>query len=229
MKRKIVNIDRDKCNGCGICVDACHEGALVMLDGKATLISDSYCDGLGDCLPECPVGAITIDERDAAPYDQEAVDIRISEREQGAFICPSMKAKSIKREPVAPVHHENAPQSKLTNWPLQMQLAPVTAPYFNGAELLIAADCAPFAYANFHEEMIKGRVCMIGCPKLDPVDYSEKLSAIIANNDIQSVTVVRMEVPCCGGLVNQVKQALIQSGKMIPWSIRTISLDGKII
>lgn len=225
MKRKIIEIDREKCNGCGICVDACHEQALVMVDGKATLISDSYCDGLGDCLPECPVGAIKIIERQAAPYDDEAVQARIASGKSGG--CPSANAHKIERP--APISdRDKSTPSQLGNWPLQIKLAPVNAPYFDKADLLIAADCAPFAYADFHKDMLAGRVCLIGCPKLDNVDYTEKLTEIIRQNDINSVTIVRMEVPCCSGLANAVKNALQNSGKMIPWSVRTITLNGEI-
>lgn len=199
MIRKIIQIDEDKCNGCGACASACHEGAIGMVDGKARLLRDDYCDGLGDCLPECPTGAITFVEREAAPYDKEAV-------------MANMKKNS-----------------QLGQWPCQIQLAPVNAPYFNGAKLLIAADCTAYAYANVHQEFMKGRITLIGCPKLDDVDYSEKLTQILAQNDIKSVTVLRMEVPCCGGLEMAVKKALQDSGKLIPWQVTTISIDGKIL
>lgn len=226
MKRKIVKIDSEKCNGCGICVDACHEGAIALIDGKAVLISDSYCDGLGDCLPECPVGAIEIVERQAAPYDKEAVDARMGEIKSSYGGCPSLMNKTISTG--SPVHQgENT--SQLGNWPVQIKLAAPNAPYFNGCHLLIAADCTAFAYGNFHSEMMPGRVCLIGCPKLDSVDYSEKLGQILMLNDIKSVTVVRMEVPCCGGITAAVESAIENAGKLVPWSVRTISIEGEII
>lgn len=201
MKRKIVHIEEDKCNGCGVCAEACHEGAIVMIDGKAKLIRDDYCDGLGDCLPVCPAGAISILEREAEPYDEAAVQ----------------KNKQKKQS------------SQLSQWPVQIKLVPVNAPYFDGAKLLIAADCTAYAYAGFHEKFIKGHITLVGCPKLDSVDYSEKLTEIIRSNEIKEVTIVRMEVPCCGGLENAVKTALQNSGKFIPWQVVTISTDGKIL
>lgn len=208
MLRRIINIDEDKCNGCGACVTACHEGAIGLVDGKAKLMRDDYCDGLGDCLPQCPTGAITFVEREAAAYDEAAVLANKAAKEQYQY---------------------HSHESQLAQWPCQIKLVPVNAPYFNGAKLLIAADCTAYAYANMHEEFMKGKITIIGCPKLDDIDYSEKLTQIIANNDINSVTIVRMEVPCCGGLEYAAKQALQNSGKFIPWQVVTISIDGKIL
>ena len=202
MVRKIIKIDEEKCNGCGICANACHEGAIDIVDGKAKLMREHFCDGLGDCLPACPTGAITFEEREAPEYDEAAV----------------MKAKQNKN-----MH------SQLSNWPVQIKLAPIQAPYFHNANLLIAADCTAYAYANFHQEFIRNKVTLIGCPKLDSIDYSEKLTEIIRNNDIKSVTIVRMEVPCCGGLEMAAKRALQDSDKFIPWQVFTISIDGNII
>lgn len=205
MIRKIIQIDEEKCNGCGLCADACHEGAIGMVDGKAKLLRDDYCDGLGDCLPVCPTGAITFIEREAAAYDEKAV-------------------LSNKKEAVSHVS-----QSRLSQWPVQIKLVPVNAPYFDGADLLIAADCTAFAYGDFHEKFMKNRITVIGCPKLDGVDYTEKLAAILRENDIRSVTVARMEVPCCGGLEYAAKEALKASGKQIPWQVVTVSMEGKIL
>lgn len=213
MIRRIIKINEEKCNGCGICAAACHEGAIGMVDGKAKLLKDDYCDGLGDCLPACPTGAITFEEREAAPYDEAAVKARAASAAAGTASCS-----------VAPV-----PVSQLSQWPVQIKLVPVRAPYFDGAKLLIAADCTAYAYANFHNEFIKGKITLIGCPKLDSVNYSEKLTEIIRNNDIKSVTVVRMEVPCCGGIEHAAKNALQASGKFIPWQVVTISTDGRIL
>lgn len=295
MIRRVIQIDEDKCNGCGACANACHEGAIGMVNGKAKLLRDDYCDGLGDCLPSCPTGAITFVEREAAAYDEAAViankqakldaeksgNIAGSETERGAgglvgnrgkspvhFGCPGSMARSIFRRPAAAsggeslrgadkvaqassygqaadgvvqdisdktfgqqaediVNYERP--SQLSQWPVQIKLAPVNAPYFDGAKLLIAADCTAYAYASFHEKFIKGHVTLIGCPKLDSVDYSEKLTEIIRRNDIQSVTIVRMEVPCCGGLEMAAKKALQDSGKFIPWQVATISIDGRIL
>ena len=203
MIRKIIHIDEEKCNGCGLCADACHEGAIEIIDGKARLIRENFCDGFGDCLPGCPAGAITFEEREAPAYDEEAVKA----------------AKKERREAV----------SRLGQWPCQIKLVPTQAPFFDGAKLLIAADCTAYAYANLHEDFMKGKITVIGCPKLDAVDYTEKLTAIIRDNDIRSVTVVRMEVPCCGGLQRAAENALRNSGRFIPWQVVTISRDGRIL
>ncbi|MBE6606812.1 MAG: 4Fe-4S dicluster domain-containing protein [Ruminococcaceae bacterium] len=229
MIRKIIKIDEEKCNGCGACAATCHEGAIEMVNGKAKLMREDYCDGLGDCLPACPTGAITFEEREAPAYDEVAV---VAAKEKKAPLpcgCPGTNSKTIRRESCdlggvsAPVN------SQLSQWPVQIKLVPVNAPYFDGAKLLVAADCTAFAYGNFHNEFIRNHITLIGCPKLDMVDYTEKLTAIIANNDIKSVTVVRMEVPCCGGIEHAVKQALQASGKFIPWRVVTISTDGRIV
>ena len=235
MKRRIIEIDRNKCNGCGACAKACHEGAIAMVDGKAKLMRDDYCDGLGDCLPTCPTGAITFVEREAAAYDEQAVlkNKQKKMREEGISLpggCPGMRMKTFRQE--EPSDMEVSPavsRSRLSQWPVQIKLVPVNAPYFNGAKLLIAADCTAYAYAAFHERFIKGHITLVGCPKLDGVDYSEKLTEVIRKNDIRSVTVVRMEVPCCGGLENAAKTALQKSGKFIPWQVVTISTDGRIL
>lgn len=215
MIRKIIHIDEEKCNGCGACADACHEGAIAMVNGKAKLMRDDYCDGLGDCLPTCPTGAISFVEREAAAYDEKAVQEAMCKK----------KAQEEAPAPSAPIGAE----SQLGQWPCQLKLAPVHAPYFNGAELLIAADCTAYAYARMHEDFMRGKITLIGCPKLDAVDYSEKLTQIIRNNDIRSVSLVRMEVPCCGGLEMAAKRALQASGKFLPWQVVTISIDGKIL
>ena len=215
MIRRIIKINEDLCNGCGACADACHEGAIAMVDGKARLIKDDYCDGLGDCLPTCPTGAITFEEREAAAYDEAAVKARMH---QSRNLSPSD----------APLHRE-CRESRLTQWPVQIKLAPVQAPYFKDARLLIAADCTAFAYGNFHNDFIASRITLIGCPKLDMVDYSEKLTEIIRLNDIRDVTIVRMEVPCCGGIENAAKRALQASGKFIPWQVVTVRTDGSLV
>ncbi len=235
MIRQVIQIDEDKCTGCGICADACHEGAIEIVDGKAKLMRDDYCDGLGDCLPTCPTGAISFVQREAAAYDEEAVRKHMEQRNQGHTcpgaqmhtMCPSSRMQSIEPTSVGSIHVDVT--SQLRNWPVQIQLVPVHAPYFQGAKLLIAADCTAYAYANFHEEFVKGKITLIGCPKLDPVDYSEKLTEIIRLNDIKSVTIVRMEVPCCGGLEHAAMIALQNSGKMIPWQVKTISIEGEIL
>ena len=197
MIRKFIKINEEKCNGCGLCAKACHENAIGMVNGKAKLLRDDYCDGLGDCLPTCPTGAITFVEREAAAYDEAAVEAN-------------------KRK-------------KNRQWPIQIQLTPVNAPYFDGADLLIAADCTAFAYANFAKEIQKGKITLIGCPKLDPVDYSEKLTAILEQNDVKSVTIIRMEVPCCGGIQNAAVTAMKKSGKFIPWQVLTVSVEGEVL
>ncbi len=229
MIRRVIEIDEEKCNGCGACAAACHEGAIGMVNGKAKLLRDDYCDGLGDCLPTCPTGAITFVEREAAAYDEAAVKANKAAKAAEALPCgcPGTQSRQIHREEGA------APQgpqpSRLTQWPVQIKLAPVNAPYFDGAKLLVAADCTAYAYGNFHEDFIRGKVTLVGCPKLDSVDYAEKLTEILARNDIRSVTVVRMEVPCCGGMEQAVKTALQKSGKFIPWQVVTISTDGRIL
>ncbi|MBQ8495921.1 MAG: 4Fe-4S binding protein [Clostridia bacterium] len=229
MKRKIIKIDEEKCNGCGACAAACHEGAIEMIGGKAKLTREHYCDGLGDCLPACPTGAITFEEREAPAYDEQAV-LASKKAKQNDLPCgcPGSASRAIKRESMAQT--EAAPvMSELRNFPVQIKLAPVNAPYFDGAHLLIAADCTAYAYGNFHREFMRNKITLVGCPKLDAVDYSEKLTRIIAENDIKSVTLTRMQVPCCGGLENAVKRALMESGKFIPWRVVIISPDGRII
>ncbi len=247
MKRRIIEIDTDACNGCGACAEACHEGAIAMVDGKATLMRDDYCDGLGDCLPACPTGAITFVEREAAAYDEKAVLENKKKREQKSMSekgtlpcgCPSSLSKKIERDYEAEAPSASAatpsqtgyvqPVSHLLQWPIQIKLVPTNAPYFDGAKLLVAADCTAYAYGAFHEKFMKGHITLVGCPKLDSVDYSEKLTEIIRENDIKSVTIARMEVPCCGGLEHAVKIALQQSGKFIPWQVVTISTDGCLL
>ena len=231
MIRKIIKIDEEKCNGCGACAAACHEGAIEMVNGKAKLTREDYCDGLGDCLPACPVNAITFEEREAPAYDEEAVRQAQLKKVMAKMPCgcPGSQSKAIERRPAAPAAPgAAAPQSQLMQWPVQIKLVPVNAPYFNGANLLIAADCTAYAYCNFHNEFIRNRVTLIGCPKLDEGDYAEKLTAIIAGNDIKSVTIVRMEVPCCGGIENAAKRAIQASGKFLPWHVVTITTDGQI-
>jgi len=239
MKRRIIQIDEHKCNGCGACAAACHEGAIGMVDGKAKLLRDDYCDGLGDCLPACPTNAITFVEREAAAYDEAAVranqTAKATDSHSGGTLpcgCPGTQSKRIAREAstdAEPARHEACEVSQLSQWPVQIKLVPINAPYFTGAKLLIAADCTAYAYAGFHKRFIRGHVTLVGCPKLDSVDYSEKLTEILKNNDIKSVTVVRMEVPCCGGLEQAAKTALQASGKFIPWQVVTISTDGRIL
>ena len=264
MIRRIIEINEEKCNGCGACASACHEGAIGMVNGKAKLLRDDYCDGLGDCLPTCPTGAITFVEREAADYDEAAVLAAKAEKmaneagnpsgEPLPCGCPGTAMKTFNRDQYdkktraveagsktaqnGAISPELAQQlasmmgqqeSELRQWPVQIKLAPVNAPYFDGAKLLIAADCSAYAYGDFHNRFIKGHVTLIGCPKLDDVDYSEKLTQILENNDIKSVTILRMEVPCCGGLEMAAKKALKESGKFIPWQVVTISIDGKIL
>ncbi len=234
MLRDLIVIDEKKCNGCGLCITACHEGALQMVQGKAKLISESYCDGLGDCLPECPTGAITIEKREAKEYDEAEVKRRMAEKEEiepVACSCSGTISRSIKKEIEIPTQTQQYANgvSQLNQWPCQLKLVPVNAPYFQNARLLIAADCTAFAYPNIHQRFMKNKVTLIGCPKLDSGNYAEKLSAILANNSIQSISVLKMTVPCCGGIVHSVKQALISSGKMIPWDVTTITPEGQII
>ena len=246
MIRKIIHIDEDKCIGCGLCAAACHEGAIDIIDGKAKLVRENYCDGLGDCLPSCPTGAITFEEREAPAYDEAAVKRTQDKKrelmkakmqqEGGAAIyhvgCPGAQSKMLGGSDATASSRGASPASavsRLAQWPCQIKLVPTQAPFFDGAKLLIAADCTAYAYANMHEEFMRGRTTIIGCPKLDNIDYSEKLTAIIRDNDIREVTIVRMEVPCCGGLEMAAKNALQGSGKFIPWQVVTISRDGRIL
>lgn len=270
MIRQIIKIDEEKCTGCGICVTACHEGAIAMVDGKAKLIRDDYCDGLGNCLPACPTGAITFEQREALPYDEDAVMANMAANQAQASLaqaklaqaklaqaqqaevakltiakpvhgghgcaCPGSKMATISRPATTSPGPgatssvtSSVPVSQLRQWPVQIKLVPVNAPYFDGANLLIAADCCAFAYGNFHQEFIRNRITLVGCPKLDDVDYTEKLTAILTHNNIKSMTVTRMEVPCCGGIEHAAKKALQASGKFIPWQVVTISTDGRIV
>ena len=230
MIRRIIKIDEERCNGCGLCAEACHEGAIGIVDGKAKLLREDYCDGLGDCLPACPMNAITFEEREAPAYDDEAVR-KAKMQKHGMTLpcgCPGTQSKAIARE-ASPTPQSVPTASQLRQWPVQIKLVPVNAPYFDGAHLLIAADCTAYAYGNFHSEFIRNRITLIGCPKLDQGDYAEKLTQIIAGNDIKSVTIVRMEVPCCGGIEHAAKRAIQASGKFLPWQVVTISTDGKIL
>ncbi|MBC3795759.1 ATP-binding protein [Acetobacterium tundrae] len=268
MIRKVISIDENKCNGCGLCAEACHENAIGIVNGVATLLRDDYCDGLGDCLPTCPTGAITFVEREAAAYDEAAVLENMKKKNQITESsakktggCPGTQAKTIVREDLKKddgleslacgcpgssskaISRETSscecessndsagtkPVSQLSQWPVQIKLAPVNAPYFKGAHLLIAADCTAYAYGDFHNRFIKNKITLIGCPKLDAVDYAEKLTEIFKLNDIKSITVVRMEVPCCGGIVAAVTSALQNSGKMIPWQVLMVTTDGSVL
>ena len=234
MIRKIIKIDEEKCNGCGACATACHEGAIEMVNGKAKLTKEHYCDGLGDCLPACPTGAISFEEREAPAYDEKAVMEAKSKGTKPKIPCQGGCTGVAIKSMVRPLSHPQTQRnvtapSQLMQWPCQIKLVPVNAPYFDEANLLITADCTAYAYGNFHNEFMRNHITLIGCPKLDMVDYTEKLTAIIKNNNIKSVKVVRMEVPCCGGIENAVKNALMSSGKFIPWQIITISTDGKIL
>jgi len=237
MIRKIVEINEEKCTGCGLCANACHENAIVMVNGKAKLLKDDFCDGFGDCLPACPAGAIKITEREAAAYDEKAVEMRkavlskVEETPHQHSGCPGSRLRTMNSSPaeINPSSIPFAMKSQLQTWPVQIKLLPVQAPFFDAANLLIAADCTAYAYANFHQEFIKGKTVLIGCPKLDQIDYTEKLTEIIKGNNIKSVTVVRMEVPCCGGIQYAVEDALKASGKFIQWRVVTISIDGQIL
>ncbi len=228
MIRRIIEINQELCNGCGLCARACHEGAIAIVDGKARLIRDDYCDGLGDCLPSCPTGAISFVEREAAAYDEAAVQ---QHRSAGAHAggCPGSRARVFSRPQEAASVPKGSGVSQLRQWPVQLKLAPVNAPYLNGADLLLAADCAAYACGSFHEDFMRGRVTLIGCPKLDGVDYSDKLTEIIARNEIRSLTVVRMEVPCCGGIERAAMEAIRRSGKTVPSQVVTLSTDGRIL
>lgn len=241
MIRKIIQIDREKCTGCGICAQACHEGAIGIVDGKAELLRDDYCDGFGDCLPGCPEGAISFVEREAAAYDEKAVMKNREAKMKGTehagihsegHVCPGSRMQTLERGDFPaekPEQDLTQSRSMLGQWPCQIKLVPENAPYFDGARLLVAADCTAYAYAGMHKEFMRGRITLIGCPKLDAVDYTEKLSRIISSNDIKEVVIVRMEVPCCGGLENAVRSALMKSGKFLPWRVVTISIDGRIL
>lgn len=232
MIRKIIKIDEEKCNGCGLCAEACHEGAIDIVDGKAKLMRENYCDGLGDCLPACPVNAISFEEREAPAYDEAAVLAakKAKEAKKSGVLpcgCPGSQSRAIRHE--ASAAPTAAIPGQLSQWPVQIKLAPVYAPYFDGADVLVAADCTAYAYGSFHNDFIRGRITLIGCPKLDEGDYAEKLTAIFAGNDIKSVVVTRMEVPCCGGIEKAVKRALNACGKDIPLRVVTISADGRIL
>jgi ferredoxin len=243
MLRKIINIEEELCNGCGLCVNACHESAIGLVNGKAKLLRDDYCDGLGNCLPVCPTGAITFVEREALEYNEEEVKKnmqRKEEQERNTQAAPHMHMGGCPGSRMQTLHREAEPSkvkeeqstaaiaSQLRQWPVQIQLVPVNAPYFGGADLLIAADCTAYSYGNFHQFM-KDKITLIGCPKLDDMDYSEKLTQILTSNNLNSITVIRMEVPCCGGIVHAVKTAMMNSGKLIPWRVVTISTDGLIL
>ncbi len=243
MIRRIIRIDEEKCNGCGLCANACHEGAIDIIDGKAKLMREHFCDGFGDCLPNCPTGAISFEEREAPEYDEAAVkaaqakkkeEKKMEEKTMTPFAgCPGSRMMQFnanrEEEPEMETAQVRRSVSRLAQWPCQIKLVPEQAPFFDGAKLLIAADCTAYAYANMHEEFMKGKTTIIGCPKLDDIDYSEKLTAIIRDNDIKSVTIVRMEVPCCGGLQYAAENALKASGKFIPWQVVTITRDGRIL
>ena len=233
MLRKVIKIEEEKCNGCGLCINACHEGALQLINGKARLISDSYCDGLGACLPDCPAGAISIIEREAAEFDEEAVKQHLAKNHarvtgQPPHGCPGTNARIIPRGAESSPREAKGQGSELRQWPCQLRLVPVNAPYFDNAHLLVAADCSAFAYPNLHADFMRNKITLIGCPKLDDADYASKLTEILCSHEIKSVTAVRMEVPCCGGIENAVKEAMVASGKMIPWRVVVIGTDGTI-
>ena len=227
MIRRIIHIDEEKCNGCGKCVHACHEGAIDLVNGKARLMREHYCDGLGDCLPSCPTGAITFEEREAPAYDEAAVKAAQAAKPAAHTGCPGSRIRQMAAK--APAAAGEPVSGQLTNWPVQIKLAPTAGPIFAGRDLLIAADCTAYTYGDFHRRFLSGRTLLIGCPKLDMVDYSEKLTAIFRGNDIRSVTLLRMEVPCCGGLELAAKKALQQSGKFIPWQVVTVTVDGRLV
>ena len=233
MIRKIIHIDQEKCNGCGACAAACHEGAIELIDGRAYLTREDYCDGLGDCLPACPTGAITFEEREAPAYNEEAAQKARTQKigTKMSCACPGTQSKILKREGSAPtpVAKSCTVQSQLMQWPCQIKLVPINAPYFDGANLLIAADCTAYAYGGFHNDFMRNHITLIGCPKLDEVNYTEKLTQIIANNNVKSVKIVRMEVPCCSGIEIAAKNAIKASGKFIPWQVITVSTNGKIL
>ncbi len=236
MIRKIITIDQDKCVGCGLCTNACQEGAIGLVNGKAQLLRDDYCDGLGNCLPVCPTGAISFEEREAAAFDKSAVEQHKASKAAPQTLacgCPGSQSRAFEKDTSAkqeqPAANAAPIESQLRQWPVQIKLIPVNAPYLDNADLLIAADCSAFAYGNFHEEFIKDKVTIIGCPKLDEGDYTEKFTEILNLNNIKSITIARMEVPCCGGLENAVKTAMLNSGKIIPWKVVTISVDGNIL
>ncbi len=239
MIRKIIKIDEEKCNGCGLCARACHEGAIDLINGKAKLVRENFCDGFGDCLPECPTGAISFEEREAPEYDEKAVQEEKRKKKMNEMNemknlhqeggCPGSRMARFQISESEPPVSAGRPVSRLGQWPCQIKLLPAQAPFYKGAKLLIAADCTAYAYANMHEDFMKGKITLIGCPKLDAVDYTEKLTAIIRDNEIKSVTIVRMEVPCCGGLQRAAENALKASGKSIPWQVVTISRDGHIV
>ena len=228
VKRRIITIDEEKCNGCGLCADACHEGAIGMADGKAKLLREDYCDGLGDCLPACPTGAISFEEREAPAYDHAAVLAAKAEKPLPCG-CPGSQVKTIERPRRETPVPEAKTASELRQWPVQLKLVPVNAPCFDGAHLLVAADCTAFAHGDFHRRFLKNRVALVGCPKLDEGDYAVKLTEILRENDVKSVPVVRMEVPCCGGIENAVRRALLASGKWIPWQVTVISTSGEVV
>lgn len=239
MKREMIKIDKDRCDGCGLCVEACAEGALALIDGKAELIREDYCDGLGNCLPHCPQNAITIEEREALPFQKEESEAekhkkrtlpkKEKKEETLACGCSANTVRSLKRKETPACHCDSAPKGMLSQWPVQIKLLPVTAPFYQNASILVAADCSAYAYSRFHEDFIKGRVTVVGCPKLDAVDYSEKLTDIFSHNDIKDITLTRMEVPCCGGMEKMVKTAIANSKKTLPLTIVTISAEGEIL